>query len=132
VKQTKAGICITSRLKFQVNFTQGLSVCEKMNMEMVIITNFDQMEPLRQKLPKGDTSFFVRFLNDLWKIFERRKVRVVGGVGYRQGERRLLLVEREAGGERAVAQKRHAHRAQQPQGGTADVRLPVGKLRQSR
>jgi hypothetical protein len=32
----------------------ALSACDEMNMEMVIIKNFDQMEPLRQVLPKGE------------------------------------------------------------------------------
>ena len=57
---------------------------------------------------------------------------VGGGVGRGMGERRLPLVQREAGCGWALAQERRSQRAQQRQGWTADVRLPVDRTPQSR
>jgi hypothetical protein len=50
-----------------VNFTQALGACEEMKMEMVIINNINQMEPLRQKIPKGD--YQLLFFYDLSEFF---------------------------------------------------------------
>jgi len=57
---------------------------------------------------------------------------VGGGVGHWTGERRVLLVGRDAGGGGAVAQERPTQQAGQSQAGTGDVRVFVVGPPQSR